>query len=75
MWYMQKYAAILLVMFRAIVGLLYKFSVILIGTSAVGKTSIVQRYCDDIFNTQSLTVGIDMRVKKFEMNNNVIEVS
>ena len=52
----------------------YKFSVILIGESAVGKSSIVQRYCDNIFTTQVTTIGVDTRIKKFEIDNNFIEV-
>jgi len=54
--------------------MLYKAKVIFIGLSAVGKTSIVQCYCDDIFTTQAPTIGLDTRIKKVEINNNLIEV-
>jgi small GTP-binding protein len=43
---------------------------IILGPPEVGKTSIIQRYFDNIFNTFSYnTIGIDMRSKTINTNN------
>jgi len=54
----------------------HRFVVILIGESGVGKSSIVQRYCDDSFSNLSTTIGVDVVIKKLfnDTNNNFIEV-
>lgn len=42
----------------------YMFKILLIGNSAVGKTSFLFRYCDDTFTSAFVsTVGIDFKVK------------
>lgn len=42
----------------------YMFKILLIGNSAVGKTSFLFRYCDDTFTHAFVsTVGIDFKVK------------
>jgi len=54
--------------------MLYEVDVIFIGSSDVGKTSIVKRYCDDIFTGQSNTIGFDLSIKEVEIDNNQIKV-
>lgn len=43
---------------------LNNYKVIIIGRSAVGKSTLLLRYVDDEFNPQKPTVGIDYRFKK-----------
>lgn len=44
------------------------FKIILVGSSAVGKSTLLVRYIDDIFNPQKPTVGLDYRSKKITLN-------
>ena len=44
--------------------------ILILGDSGVGKTSILVRYCDNIFNdSQITTIGIDYKKKTFEFDN------
>jgi GTPase SAR1 family protein len=45
------------------------FKVILVGSSSVGKSTLLVRYIDDTFNPQKPTVGLDYRTKKITLNN------
>lgn len=45
------------------------FKIILVGSSAVGKSTLLVRYVDGIFNSQKPTVGLDYRSKKITLNN------
>jgi Ras-related protein Rab-18 len=44
--------------------------ILLIGPSNSGKTALLLRYVDDIFDTDSATatIGVDFRVKKLLIN-------
>lgn len=43
------------------------YRLVLIGDSGVGKTAILLRYADNMFNTSFITtIGIDFRIKTFE---------
>ena len=44
----------------------YSFKIIILGASGVGKTCIIQRYCNDIFEgpTHKTTLGFDFLSKK-----------
>ncbi len=46
----------------------YQFKLFLIGDSAVGKTSILKKFADDIYETSHIaTVGIDFKIKTIEV--------
>lgn len=48
----------------------YFFKLIMLGTSGAGKTCIVQRYCNDIYEgaTQKSTMGFDFLTKTIQKN-------
>ena len=53
----------------------YMFKVLLIGNSAVGKTSFLFRYCDDTFTSAFVsTVGIDFKVKTLQKGDKRIKL-
>lgn len=40
------------------------FKVVIIGNSSVGKSSILSRFCDDIFAESFIpTIGVDFKIK------------
>jgi len=54
----------------------YKFNIIMIGDSGVGKSSLLQRYADDKFSTNLFaTVGCDWRTKNIQVGGKVINLS
>ena len=47
----------------------YLFSVCLVGNANVGKTSLLTRYCDNIFKDKySNTIGVDFRIISLKKN-------
>lgn len=45
------------------------YRLVLIGDSGVGKTALLLRYSDNMFNTSFITtIGIDFRIKTIEVN-------
>ena len=52
----------------------YKFKIIMIGNSGVGKSSYLSMYFDDRFDSKyAATIGIDFRHKTFKrLENNII---
>ncbi|XP_033997891.1 ras and EF-hand domain-containing protein homolog [Trematomus bernacchii] len=49
------------------------FKIVLVGNSSVGKTSLLQRFCDDSFHPgTSATVGIDYSVKTIIVDNSQV---
>ena len=53
----------------------YSYKVILIGDSFVGKTSLIIRFCKDIYEENSLsTIGIDTQKKYLKKDNKKIEL-
>lgn len=45
------------------------YRLVMIGDSGVGKTAILLRYSDNMFNTSFITtIGIDFRIKTIELN-------
>lgn len=42
---------------------------LVVGDSGVGKTSILMRYCEDVFHTDLLsTVGVDFKIKRTKVD-------
>jgi len=53
----------------------YLFKILLIGDAAVGKSSILLRYADNLFNESYMsTIGIDFRIKSFELDGKIIKL-
>lgn len=45
------------------------FKIVIIGNSAVGKSSLLIRYCDDTFRDIYLsTIGVDFRFKTIKID-------
>ncbi len=48
----------------------YKFKILLIGDAAVGKTTMIKRFVNDVFQKEyKMTVGCDLFVKDVSLNN------
>jgi len=53
----------------------YLFKFLLLGDSSVGKTSLMNRYNNDIFQEySSMTIGIDFMIKRIEINNKAVKL-
>ena len=51
------------------------FKIILIGPINAGKSSILARYCDNVFNDSYLsTIGVDFKIKTIHMNEKVVKL-
>ncbi|CAI2378416.1 unnamed protein product [Moneuplotes crassus] len=49
-----------------------QYKVILLGNGTVGKTSIINRFCEDYFaKTYKQTIGVDFYVKRLELPDNI----
>ena len=52
-----------------------KIQLIMIGESGVGKTSLIKRYTNNIFNSSHLeTIGIEFYNKEERINNQIIQI-
>ena len=53
----------------------YIFKIVLIGDTCVGKSCILVRFSDDIFNDSYVTtIGVDLRFKTMVVNNKVAKI-
>ncbi|EPR79248.1 GTP-binding protein YPT1 [Spraguea lophii 42_110] len=53
----------------------YIFKIILIGNSGVGKTCLINRYIDNIYNQGYIsTIGVDFKIKTVELDNRKIKL-
>ncbi|WUR02460.1 Ras-related protein RAB1A [Vairimorpha necatrix] len=53
----------------------YLFKFILIGTSGVGKTCLMTRFADEIYESnQASTIGVDFKIKTINLNNTKIKL-
>lgn len=52
------------------------YKILIIGDSNVGKTSLLNRYCDDSFPSSTLiaTVGIDYKTKLIDLDNETVKL-
>ena len=50
------------------------YKVVIVGESDVGKTSLLLRYADDIFNVNPVTVGIDFKIKTLKVDNRIVKI-
>ena len=47
----------------------YLFKILMIGDSGVGKSALLNRYCDDFYSDNYIsTIGVDFKVKTIEVN-------
>ncbi len=53
----------------------YTFKILLIGNAAVGKSSLLLRYCEDTWDpTYNSTIGVDFKVKNIMINDSNIKM-
>ena len=53
----------------------YLFKLLLIGNSAVGKSSLLLRFSDNIFNESFLpTIGVDFKIRTFDLSNKTVKL-
>ena len=53
----------------------YLFKIVIIGNSAVGKSSLLLRFTDDSFNeTHLATIGVDFRFRTMEVDGKIVKL-
>lgn len=53
----------------------YLFKIVIIGDSGVGKSSILNRFCSDFFDPNSMeTIGMDLAVRTINVNNKKVKI-
>lgn len=53
----------------------YLCKIVLIGSSGVGKTSLIKQYTDNAFdNTYISTIGVDFKIKNITVNNEIVKL-
>jgi len=52
---------------------MFKFKICLAGAKDVGKSSLIARYCDNVFNENMMdTIGVAFKRKKMELEDNLV---
>lgn len=54
---------------------LYTFKILLLGPSAVGKTSLLFRFAKDTFSDYKPTLGVDFMVKEVQLGEHIVKLS
>ena len=53
-----------------------QFKFLILGEAAIGKSSIIERYYNNLFSGNYLaTIGVDVRKKRLEVNNHDIDIA
>lgn len=53
----------------------FLFKILLVGNSAVGKSCLLVRFADNIFNESFLpTIGVDFKIRTFELDKKVVKM-
>jgi Ras-related protein Rab-1A len=53
----------------------YLFKVLLIGNSGVGKSSLLLRFADDVFNDNFMpTMGVDFKIRTIDVDAKTIKL-
>ena len=53
----------------------YLFKVLLIGNSGVGKSSLLLRFADDVFNDNFMpTIGVDFKIRTIDVDSKTIKL-
>jgi len=53
----------------------YLFKVLLIGNSGVGKSSLLLRFADDVFNDNFMpTIGVDFKIRTIDVDGKTIKL-
>lgn len=51
------------------------FKILLVGDSGVGKSSILLRFTDDVFEAMQPTIGVDFKVKAMKVDNRRVKMT
>lgn len=51
------------------------FKILLVGDSGVGKSSILLRFTDDVFEPMQPTIGVDFKVKAMRVDNRRVKMT
>lgn len=53
----------------------YLFKVLLIGNSGVGKSSLLLRFADDVFNDNFMpTIGVDFKIRTIDVDGKTVKL-
>ena len=53
----------------------YVFKILLVGNSAVGKSSLLMRFADDIFSDNFLpTIGVDFKIRTIQTGDSIVKL-
>lgn len=53
----------------------YLFKILLIGNSAVGKSSLLLRFSDNVFTDSFLpTIGVDFKIRTFDLEGKTVKL-
>ncbi|EAR85571.3 small guanosine triphosphatase family Ras family protein (macronuclear) [Tetrahymena thermophila SB210] len=54
----------------------YAFKIAITGSSSVGKSSLMMRFTDDVFNVVLIpTIGVDFKIRSFTVDNKIVKLN